>query len=64
MNINRKTFIGGLVAGIASIGFDAKAYQFEDIQIDRYYILKSDDTVSTGYPGRYIGRVFNQIVEI
>lgn len=52
--ISRKTFIGGFVAGIATSLFGQKS-KFEDIYVDRYYILKSDNTVSTGYPGSDIG---------
>lgn len=63
MNINRKTFIGGLVAGISSIGFDAKAYQFEDIQIDHYYILSGKDTISVGFIGSDIGKYLIQTLK-
>lgn len=56
MNIDRKTFIGGLIAGIVTPLF-GKNPKFEDITIDNYYVLTSEDSISYGSPGADAGEL-------
>ena len=56
MNINRKTFIGGLVAGIATQLFGCNKSEFDDIRVDRYYVLIGKNRVPEGCPGCDAGK--------
>lgn len=56
MNINRKTFIGGLVAGIATQLFGCNKSEFDDIRVDRYYVLIGNNRVPEGRPGSDAGK--------
>ena len=56
MNINRKTFIGGMIAGIATQLFGCNKFEFDDIRVDRYYVLIGNNRVPEGCPGSDVGK--------
>ena len=56
MYIDRKTFIGGMIASIATQLFGWNKSEFDDIRVDRYYVLIGNNRVPEGWPGSDTGK--------